>query len=117
MRIISSMVAICVLAGASLQSASAQSMRKGIGWGSTSCGKWSAERKNPSSFFAKSMEWWAVGFVSGSNWANTGPDHLASVDAAAITSWLDNYCKRNPLETFPKAAAALASELAQRANR
>jgi ABC-type phosphate transport system substrate-binding protein len=116
-RLFSAAVAICVLAGASLQSASAQPEATFIGWGDTSCLKWTAERRDPSSFLVPQMHNWAAGFVSGSNWSSAGPDLLASVDIDAIGSWLDNYCLSNPLELFPNAVIALARELAQRANR
>ena len=121
MRLIPASVAICVLAGASLQSASAQSQRY-IGFGDANCSlwtaerTWAAERKIPSSPLMLWMEYWVLGFVSGSNWASTGLD-LASFDGDFITSWLDNYCQQNPRETFHAAVVALTKELAQRANR
>ena len=117
MRLVSATVAICVLAAATLQPASAQQTRitRIMGFAETSCGTWTAERKKRSPYLKELMELWALGFLSGSNWSRKDPDRLVGLDADAITSWLDNYCRRNPLETFPSAVIALAKELAQRA--
>ena len=115
MRLFSVTVAICVLAGAILQTASAQP-RASLGFRDTSCGKWTAERKNQSSY-AKALEYWTGGFLSGSNFSRPSGDFLSGVDRDAINGWLDNYCQRNPLVPFQDAVGALANELAQRANR
>ena len=118
MRLFPAAVAVCVLAGASLQFASAQPEANYHRMGEPSCGSWLTERRNPSSLLTPQMQHWAVGFVFGSNWSSTtGPDRLVSVDGEAVASWLDDYCQRNPLESFPNAVIALATELAQRANR
>ena len=61
------------------------------------------------------MQMWALGFVSGSNWSETGKDRLEGIDADALYIWLDNYCRQNPLDKFPKAVIELARELEKRA--
>jgi hypothetical protein len=61
------------------------------------------------------MESWALGFVSGANWANSGKDHLQAINADAVYGGLDNYCRQYPLAPFPRAVTRLAQELADRA--
>ena len=102
-----------ILIGSSLQSV-AQQPRTYIGYAETSCGSYTNDR---SKNMAWGMETWALGFISGQNWASTTPDSLKGVDAAALYAWLDNYCRQNPLEKFPKAVMALARELDARAAR
>ena len=47
------------------------------------------------------MQFWVLGFVSGSNWSTIGDkDYLNGLDADAIHAWLDNYCRQHPLARF-----------------
>jgi hypothetical protein len=99
-------------------------MRKYIGFSETPCATWTAERAKPSlerftnrQFMGERMESWAIGFVSGSNWSSKGKDELEGINADAVYSWLDNYCRQNPLDRFPTAVNRLAQELSDRAGR
>jgi hypothetical protein len=56
-------------------------------------------------------------YLTGSGWANKSKDILKSINADAVYSWLDNYCRQNPLEKFPSAVMTLALELEIRAGR
>lgn len=51
------------------------------------------------------------GFLASSRRFGSAPD------AAALQSWLDNYCRSNPLQSINRAALALTSELAPTTTR
>jgi hypothetical protein len=62
---------------------------------------------------------WALGYLSGLNQALHGfkkADMLQGVDAQALLSWLDNYCRANPLDNLGKALDGLTGDLVKRAN-
>jgi hypothetical protein len=85
-----------------------------IGFLKTSCGTWTQARTYPQS---ESMEYWALGFVSGANSALSvvEPDFLKNVgDCNALFGWIDNYCRSKPLDLFPIAVANLVNELRTR---
>jgi len=81
-----------------------------IGFANTSCGSWTQARANHRSTH---MEFWVIGFMSGVNYARSdeGFDMLKGKDAEALWSWIDNYCRSQPLEILPIAVAYLAIEL------
>jgi hypothetical protein len=56
-----------------------------------------------------SIEFWALGFVSGNNWG-ADKDYFNGVDASAIWAWLDNYCQAHPFERFSDAVTSLIRE-------
>ena len=61
------------------------------------------------------MAFWALGYVSGANvFFTEGKDSLKEVDADAIWSWLDNYCRSHPLEKFADSVQNLTIELQAR---
>lgn len=55
-------------------------------------------------------ESWVAGFVSGVGAAGFGP--LRKTDAAALTTFMDQYCQAHPLESISSAARRLVAELA-----
>jgi len=74
-------------------------------FGNFDCGRW---------FKAPDAKTWLLGFLSGVS-AMT-PAHigdplskLGSVDQAYL--WMDNYCRKNPLNSIDRGAAALMLEL------
>lgn len=77
-------------------------MRKNVGFADSSCGTWTTRRSDSHkfSYLRAGMESWALGFVSGSNWNSAGKDRLEGIDTDAIFSWIDNYCRQNPLVDF-----------------
>jgi hypothetical protein len=87
-----------------------------IGQGVTSCGAWTAARSTKSAL-KNAHEQWLTGFVSGANWTEAGPDFLAEPDFDALTAWVDNYCRAEPLAKVYTAATTLVRELRERAAR
>jgi hypothetical protein len=80
-----------------------------VGFGDTSCGKWTEVRASGQSV---PMQFWALGYVSGANgFTAEGKDFLKGKDAAAIYSWLDNHCRSQPLELFANAVTGLVNDL------
>jgi hypothetical protein len=89
-----------------------------IGFGSTSCGSWTAARRAVNTATAVGYEQWVLGFVAGvpeggvlgsfvtsGRTARMGP--LKNTDAQVVWGWIDNYCASHPLETVKRAAAEL----------
>jgi hypothetical protein len=89
-----------------------------MGFGSASCAVWSGERAGKT-LRSYAMEFWVLGFISGTNWASPADrkDLLAGMDADAMWSWLDNYCRLRPLEPLSASVVGLINELRQRAER
>jgi hypothetical protein len=84
----------------------------------STCGSWTQEsaqrERNPSWI---SMAGWTLGFVSGENlmgMSSNLPDFLQGTDASAVWSWLDNYCRANPLDNLGIASDKLVRELLRR---
>jgi hypothetical protein len=80
--------------------------------GGLSCGKWTNTPRR--SFEHDVFRKWVLGFVSGVNFENTDGDFLKNMDADALTAWVDNYCRRNPLHGIVQAMLALIQELRSR---
>ncbi len=80
-----------------------------FGYGSKSCGSWTAAKKalgsNQVVFHA-----WVGGYLTAYNyWVEKG-DPVAPVghsDSAGAYAWIDNYCQETPLDRVAIAAAAL----------
>jgi hypothetical protein len=75
-------------------------MRQYIGFADTPCATWTAERAKPSlerftyrQFMGEKMESWVLGYVFGSNSSVNSKDILKGINADAVYSWLDNYCR------------------------
>lgn len=67
-----------------------------------SCGSWLAERRNNIA-----LEAWVLGFLSGIGYI--GPDDpLRGLDRNAVSYWIDNYCRANPMANIDDAAAAFS---------
>jgi hypothetical protein len=86
----------------------AQSSFSQTGFGSPDCGKWLAD-KSPL------QKIWLSGFLSGMNAVHNAAfkrdplDELSSMDQAY--AWMDNYCKKNPLERINVGGFELFVEL------
>ena len=89
-----------------------------IGFGSTSCGSWTAARRAVNTATAVGYEQWVLGFVAGvpeggafGSFVTSGRtarmDPLKNTDAQVVWGWIDNYCASHPLETVKRAAAEL----------
>ena len=82
-----------------------------------SCGAWIEER-SPAYNAPKFREAWLTGFLTGANvWGDFDTDILKNVDTTAVSAWIDNYCKANPLEKLNKAVTQLIRDLADRAKK
>ena len=95
-----------------------------IGAGNSSCGSWIQERHT--SLFYSNVAWiqgYLRGWVDATllarqfNRAAAIPDPVRTLDAPAITSWVDQYCDAHRLDALYVAAGALALEVAARAVR
>jgi hypothetical protein len=76
-----------------------------LGPGVISCGTWTAERRTPNAITAVMAESWVLGFLSGIGFVGqSGSDPLHGSHAEAVSAWIDNYCKANPLDSVGKAA-------------
>ena len=53
---------------------------------------------------------WVLGWVSAAGYYGA---HLRHTDADAISAWVDNYCRANPLNQIKDAADSLVDELAK----
>src|SRR5712672_529179 len=71
-----------------------------LGAGAQSCGKWTQERQGRNDMEVGA---WALGFVSGANAMETNIDFLERTDAAAVLTWVDNYCQSHPLDEISTA--------------
>jgi hypothetical protein len=93
---------------AAISTAQAQE-RAVIGPASFSCGKWTnTPKRSPE---REVYEKWVLGYLSGVNVHQTGPDFLRDRDAEGLTAWIDNYCRRNPLHHVNQAVLELLDVL------
>ena len=73
--------------------------------GEPDCGKWINQNSIPNKA-------WLLGFLSGVNITfKDSKDALGKVNAEQTYLWMDNYCKKNPLEQLATGAIDLYVEL------
>ncbi len=77
------------------------------GFHSVSCLSWTQARTSNSED-AFRYEAWVTGFISGAGWRNATIEHT---DYAAINYYLDDYCKRYPMNDLFMATRAMISKL------
>jgi hypothetical protein len=87
-----------------------------IGAGLSACWTWTADRA-ARTYPEVGDEQWVVGFLSAvAVWApNLEP--LQGVDAEAVFSWMDTYCRAHPLVILGEAAKAFVQEHPDRGSR
>jgi hypothetical protein len=91
-----------------ISTAQAQEGRTVIGPLQFSCGKWvKAPRQTGERF---QLEKWVSGYLSGLN-MQSDTDFLRDRDVDGLTTWIDNYCRRNPLQPITRAIYELVQEL------
>jgi len=85
--------------------------RTALGFQKQSCEMWTRVRKVHGAE-AAAMEFWALGFVSGSNWSTKieDKDYLKGLDPDAVHAWLDTYCAQHPLARFLDAVWSFMTE-------
>jgi hypothetical protein len=78
------------------------------GVGLQSCGSWTAWRGQGAAGLA---EQWVFGYLSGVAAARQTDrfDPLDETDADGVWAWIDNYCRKNPLDHIDLGAAAFVS--------
>ena len=96
------------LASVLMTTAAAAQTYARIGAGTSSCGTWTAARRNMTGANVQN-EAWVFGFLSGVGWVGQNGDNpLQGLDGNAVSAWVDNYCRSNPLKSIGEAAGALA---------
>jgi hypothetical protein len=109
--IVCSTLAALIFAATSTAQAQNEPLRTGItpATGGLSCGRWTntPKRSHEREVFTK----WVLGFLSGVNIESEGSDFLKSMDVDALTAWVDNYCRANPLHGITEAMVELVKVL------
>jgi hypothetical protein len=76
-----------------------------------SCGKWIEDHDaQPKSWPAALDEAWLVAYLSGLA-SGLKEDFLKTPDPNSLILWIDNYCRKNPLEDLSDAGNLLGKEL------
>jgi hypothetical protein len=77
-----------------------------LGPGGASCVTWTADRRTNINLYQIDQAW-VLGFLSGVGYmGNANLDPLQGLNFQAVTTWLDNYCQRYPLQGIEAAAKA-----------
>ncbi len=76
------------------------------GQGAQSCGLWAERNRNSRDSVTQA---WVLGYVSGV--VHQSGKKLKNTDAAAMSVWMDNYCKAHPLELIVTGASELVDTL------
>jgi hypothetical protein len=100
---------LCMLAGEAGAAGTGTSIVYGAG--NESCGTWLSSSTNQD--IRNWQTSWVLGWLSASGHYQV-LGRMKDTDAAAVTAWLDNYCKEHPLDELQEASAALIRELAKR---
>lgn len=79
------------------------------GAGGKSCGEWVSERAS-GKWYGKGQ--WMLGVITAVG--HYGVYELKDVDSEAFAVWMDNYCRKNPLEEFSVGVYELVEELARK---
>jgi hypothetical protein len=125
------MSVLCLAVGIGMPSLTPAQANMVMGYGTQSCGTWTANRITGTSAMAAAavgpkvsdlittsimqkllMETWVTGFVSAYNiWESSNGDILVGKDANGLYAWMDNYCAKHPLDQLAAATNALVIEL------
>jgi hypothetical protein len=82
------------------------------GHGNSSCGDYlAADRDNPNLHMMELD--WVAGYLSAVGYYKVQGWTLRDADYEAVSAWVGNYCRENPLKSVPEASAALVLELAK----
>jgi hypothetical protein len=85
---------------------------------SPSCGEWVKARVDVATPQPETqiVERWLIGFLSGIA-VGTRLDLLHGTDSASLYSWMDDYCRANPLRSVAEGTPALVAELRNKVKR
>lgn len=83
--------------------------------GTRSCSDWIKSKSTEKSlnFTKLNNEAWLLGYLSGLS-SGSGKDALANTNNSSIFTWIDNYCKKNPMNSISDGGVYLFLELAKR---
>jgi hypothetical protein len=81
-----------------------------LGAGNSSCGTWTADRRNTNQFQANGDMQWVTGYISGIATQSPDLDPLRGVDGDALIAWMDNTCQAHPLIRIVDAANLFIKE-------
>ena len=122
MRIRAMGLMAAVLLSAAISTSAQAANPKGVeftvyGAGTTSCGKWLADRQNLSHHVELN---WVLGWLTSSSYfiealrpLNPNGGGLRHTDANAVEAWLDKYCRENPLKNIADGSLNLVDELSK----
>ena len=79
-----------------------------LGQGNLSCNSW-AERRAGDAIDAATMTAWVLGYMTAYNQYGADPkvDVSEGQHTEELTKWIDEYCHKNPTDSFYSASAAL----------
>lgn len=100
-------IALSALIYFSIGTSHSEGTYKILGAGTSSCGKWIEDRKDPTKWYQEAQ--WVHGFYSGLT-GYSGAIYR-EVDSPSILAYLDKYCAENPLDRIGRAAEHLMIEL------
>jgi hypothetical protein len=84
-----------------------------LGQGNLSCRSWAERRLSVDAVDAATMTAWALGYLTAYNQyaADTKGDVSKGLDTDRLTKLMDDYCRKNPTQSFYDASVALIREL------
>ena len=88
-----------------------------LGQGNLSCNSW-AERRAGDAVDAATMTAWALGYMTGYNQyeADFKGDVSGGQRTEEMMKWIDDYCRKNPTDSFYNASAALIRKFQKNAS-
>ena len=88
-----------------------------LGQGNLSCTSW-AERRTGDAVDAATMTAWALGYLTAYNQygADSKKDVSGGQHTEELTKWIDDYCRKNPTDSFYSASAALIHKFQETAS-
>jgi hypothetical protein len=84
------------------------------GHGMQSCGSWLQARKEPGRTDPSYIAWLSGYMTAFNRWRADEGNIASDTDMAGLIGWIDNFCRREPLDTISDAAEALLFELMRR---
>ena len=115
MRLVIGFFAVMMLVAAPVQAYDGAGTYTSIG--AHSCGKW-LEAKKEDEWMRRALGAWVAGYVTAANaWVAGKEDWLEDTDRQSVMSWIDKYCRENPLSNSAKAMKKLMRELGVRVRR
>lgn len=83
--------------------------------GSIECSAWPIDQE-PGHYTKAPALSWVLGYLTATA-MERNVDLLERADSVAVSRWMDNYCRDNPLDNIIQGAASLRDELLERRSR